>query len=149
MEITTQATERAMYAAGLAAALSSMARGEPDEVPSAGPSPLVRAYADGYADAGDDSDEPRPSGPALDDPRGLTDPNDLDEVELRAVAASVYQEIDRVGADVSAWPDYGSGRIRVADEVADVAHEPHALLATLRGLPTGAGTDAMWRAVTR
>lgn len=76
MEITTQATERAMYAAGLIASMRASARGEADEVPSVGPSPLVMAYADGYRDAADDSGAPRPAGPALDDPRGAVEPND-------------------------------------------------------------------------
>jgi hypothetical protein len=130
MDITAQATERTMYAAGLTAAMLAMARGEHDDAPSAGPSPLVRAYADGYADADDDSDDPRPD----------------DEDALRAVAALVYQELERIDADVSAWPEYATGRIRMVDDIVDDVYEPEALLAVLRGVETAAGTDAMWSA---
>jgi hypothetical protein len=132
---TKRTTEREMHLAGLAARLKEYAAGTVhlSEPPSVGPSPLVRAYADGYRDADDDSDEPRP---------------DDDEEILNTVALLIYQQIARIDADVSAWPEYDTGRIRLADDLTDVAHEPCALLATLRGLPAGCGTEAMWRAVS-
>lgn len=92
MEITTQATERAMYAAGLTAAMLALHRGERDERPSAGPSPLVRAHADGYEDADDDSDEPRPGGAALDDPRGAVEPNDDEPEATLKVSVTIADE---------------------------------------------------------
>lgn len=132
MDITTQATERAMYAAGLTAAMLALHRGERDERPSAGPSPLVRAYADGYVDADDDSDEPRGDDAAC----------------LAALVRLVFAELGRINATVSAWPDYRTGYVRLDDGLTDEAHEPETLLATLRALPDGAGTVAMWEATT-
>jgi hypothetical protein len=34
----------------------------------------------------------------------------------------------------------------MVDDIVDDVHEPEALLAVLRGLDAGAGTDAMWSA---
>lgn len=75
---TSEATPRRMYAAGLHARMWEYARGSAHtaEETEAGPSLLVQAYAEGRADGDDDSDEPRPSGPALDDARGAVEAND-------------------------------------------------------------------------
>lgn len=92
--------------------------------------PAAQAFADGYADAADDSDEPRPDDPAA----------------LQAMARAVFAEIERIGADVSAWPDYERGQLCLDDGLTSERHDPETLLATLRGLPAGAGAVAMWEA---
>lgn len=128
-EITRTADEASMYRAGLTAGMAAYARGDTDhEAPMVSPSPLVQAYGIGYRDADDDSDEPRPD----------------DEDALRVVAADIYQELERIDADVSAWPDYGTGRIFLEDSLTSESHVPETLLATLRSVPKAAGTDAMW-----
>lgn len=123
-----------LYHAGLAARMREYARGVAHEwtpMPVAsGADRGTAAFAEGYADADDDSDEPRPD----------------DEDTLRAVAALVYQELERIDADVSAWPEYATGRIRMVDDIVDDVYEPEALLSVLRAVETGAGTDAMWSA---
>ncbi len=95
-------------------------------------SPLVMAFDDGFRDADDDSDDPRPD----------------DAAALQAMAREVFAELGRIGAAVSAWPDYSTGHIRLDDGLTDEAHDAETLLATLRGLPAGAGTCAMWATTT-
>ena len=92
--------------------------------------PAAQAFAEGYADADDDSDEPRPDDPAA----------------LQAMAREVFAELARIGADVSAWPDYGRGQLCLDDGLTSERHDPETLLATLRGLPAEAGSAAMWEA---
>jgi hypothetical protein len=96
-DITRTADEISMYRAGLHAGMAAWARGETDhEAPMVSPSAIVQAYGDGYRDADDDSSVPRPSGPALDDPRGAVEPNDdetLDDIETRySKARLMYEE---------------------------------------------------------
>jgi hypothetical protein len=148
---TKPITTHTMYRAGLMSRMSDYAHESIiclGQQIAHGGSPLLAAYAEGILDGDDDSDDPRPSGPAADDERGAVEPHDMDEDELRAVAALIYAELERVDADVSAWPEYATGRIRMVDDIADEALEPCALLATLRGLDAGAGTEAMWRATS-
>lgn len=149
---TKPITTHTMYRAGLFTRMSDYAYGDvvyPGQRLAHGGSPLLAAYAEGIIDGDDDSDDPRPSGPAADDERGAVEAYDMDEDELRAVAAVIYGEIERVDADVSAWPEYDVCRIRVVDDIADLTCDPDALLAALRGLDAGAGTEAMWSAVAR
>lgn len=94
--------------------------------------PAARAFSEGYGDADDDSDEPRGDDAAC----------------LAAFTRTIFAEIGRVGASVSAWPDYKTGHVRLDDGLTDEAHDAETLLATLRGLPDGAGTVAMWEATT-
>lgn len=65
-ETTAQNTSRRMYLAGLTARMTDYADGNPrfDLAPLQSESPLVRAFAEGFDDAEDDSDEPRPDDPA-------------------------------------------------------------------------------------
>jgi hypothetical protein len=122
---------KAVYRAGLTARMREYARGKAHLfIAPTFDDPTAGAFAEGYADADDDSDEPRPD----------------DENALRAVAALIYAELERVEADVSAWPEYDSGRIRMVDDIVDDVYEPEALLAILRSVEAGAGTDAMWSA---
>jgi hypothetical protein len=94
--------------------------------------PAARAFSEGFADADDDSDDPRGDDAAC----------------LAAYTRTIFAELGRIGATVSAWPDYKTGYVRLDDGLTDEAHEPESLLATLRGLPAGAGTCAMWEATT-
>lgn len=92
--------------------------------------PAAQSFTEGYREADDDSDEPRPD----------------DAAALQAMARAVFAELERIGAKVSAWPDYEHGHIRLDDGLTDERHDPETLLATLRGLPAGAGLAAMWEA---
>jgi hypothetical protein len=94
--------------------------------------PAALAFSDGYSDADDDSDEPRGD----------------DAAHLAAYARAIFGEITRIGAVVSAWPDFKTGYVRLDDGLTDEAHDGADLLATLRSLPDGAGTCAMWAATT-
>lgn len=131
-EITKPTGIRHMYAAGLLSGMQAYARGdmhliEPSHISA---SPLVLAFDAGFADADDDSDDPRPDDPAA----------------LQAMARAVFAELERIGADVSAWPDYVRGQLCLDDGLTSERHDPETLLATLRGLPAGAGAVAMWEA---
>lgn len=67
MEETTGRTDtRRMYLAGLTSGMSAYVRGDMHLIESSheSTSPLVLAFDDGFADADDDSDEPRPDDPA-------------------------------------------------------------------------------------
>lgn len=94
--------------------------------------PAARAFSEGYSDADDDSDEPRGDDAAC----------------LAAFVRSIFTELGRINATVSAWPDWNTMLVRLDDGLTDEAHEPETLLATLRALPDGAGTVAMWEATT-
>lgn len=138
MEETTGRTDaRGMYLAGLISGMREISRGlerahagrdwllTSDEAPT-----LARSYAEGDADADDDSDEPRPD----------------DAAALQAMAREVFDELERIGATVSAWPDYQRGHLRLDDGFISERHDPETLLATLRSLPEDAGSAAMWEA---
>jgi hypothetical protein len=138
---TTDATPRpynvkSQYRSGLRARMREWAHGRAR--PRTGlktvddSDPAALAFTEGYADADDDSDEPRGDDAAC----------------LAAYSRAIFAELGRIGATVSAWPDQRTGCIRLDDGLTDEAHEPETLLATLRGLPDGAGTCAMWAATT-
>ncbi len=131
-EITKPTSIRHMYAAGLLSGMKAYARGDMHliESSSVSASLLVLAFDAGFSDADDDSDDPRPD----------------DAASLQAMAREVFAELERVDADVSAWPDYGRGQMRLDDGQTSEHHDPESLLATLRGLPSGAGVAAMWQA---
>jgi hypothetical protein len=120
-----------MYLAGLTSGMSAYMRGDMHLIESSheSTSPLVMAFDQGFEDADDDSDDPRPDDPAA----------------LQAMARAVFAELERIGADVSAWPDYARGQLCLDDGLTSERHDPETLLATLRGLPAGAGAVAMWQ----
>ena len=62
LEITRPTSIRHMYTAGLLSGMQAYARGDMHliEPSSVSASPLVMAFDDGFSDADDDSDEPRP-----------------------------------------------------------------------------------------
>lgn len=130
---TIRLTPDNMYRGGLACRMYDYAIGAAHIIPPPEPidgDPLRAALREGYADADDDSDEPRPDDPAA----------------LQALAREVFAEIARIGADVSAWADFARWHICLDDGLAAERHDPESLLATLRGLTAGAGTIAMWEA---
>ncbi len=130
---SSRLTRRDMYLSGLTARVRDLARGVAAPLRSLeSDDPLDIAFAEGQADADDDSDEPRPDDPEV----------------LHALSRSIFDEVDRVGADVSVWPDEADGTVHLADAVTEETHEPFALLAVLRALPAGAGTDATWEALS-
>jgi hypothetical protein len=129
-DITATNDEAPTYSSGLFVGMKAHAMGNAHV--------LRRYFADaesafdaGFMDADDDSDEPRPDDPEV----------------LHALSRSIFAEVDRVGADVSVWPDETDGTVHLADAVTEETHEPFALLAILRALPAGAGTDATWEAL--
>lgn len=131
--ITRTRHPKVLYKAGLMARMREYSKGTAHHFDA--PSFDVNGYenfAEGYADADDDSDEPRGDDAAC----------------LAAYSRAVFAELGRIGATVSAWPDQKTGCIRLDDGLTDEAHEPETLLATLRSLPDGAGTCAMWAATT-
>lgn len=128
-EITRPTGFRHMYLAGLAHRMSG-AHVEADPPSYTSASPLVVAFDDGFADGADDSDEPRGDDAAF----------------LAAYSRAIFSELGRIGAGVSAWPDYKTGYVRLDDGLTDEVHDAETLLATLRSLPSGAGTGAMWEA---
>jgi hypothetical protein len=131
--ITRTHQPKVLYKAGLMARMREYAKGTVHYFDA--PSFDVNGYetfAEGYADADDDSDEPRGD----------------DAAHLAAYARAIFGEITRIGAVVSAWPDFKTGYVRLDDGLTDEAHDGADLLATLRGLPAGAGTCAMWAATT-
>lgn len=123
---------KTQYRSGLRARMREYARGTAHVwlplTAAPGADAASQAFCDGYADADDDSDEPRGDDAAC----------------LAAYSRAIFAELGRIGATVSAWPDQRTGCIRLDDGLTDEAHEPETLLATLRGLPDGAGTCAMW-----
>lgn len=124
---------KVLYKAGLTARMREYSKGTVHFFDA--PSFDVNGYetfAEGYTDADDDSDEPRGDDAAC----------------LAAYSRAIFAELGRIGATVSAWPDQKTGCIRLDDGLTDEAHEPETLLATLRSLPEGAGTCAMWEATT-
>lgn len=138
---TTEAPARpynvkSQYRSGLTARMREWAHGRARQLTGLNTvddsDPAARAFGDGYADADDDSDDPRGDDAAC----------------LAAYSRTIFAELGRIGATVSAWPDQKTGCIRLDDGLTDEAHEPETLLATLRGLPAGAGTCAMWAATT-
>lgn len=139
MQQTIETTARpynvkSQYRSGLRARMREHARGTARRLlPLAtvdDSDPAAQSFVEGYREADDDSDEPRPD----------------DAAALQAMAREVFAELERIGAKVSAWPDCESGRMRLDDGLTDEAHDPETLLATLRGLPVGAGLAAMWEA---
>lgn len=120
---------KVLYKAGLMARMREYAMGNAHvlKAPTFDVNGL-ECFAEGYADADDDSDEPRGDDAAC----------------LAALALLVSAELGRIGASVSAWPDYRTGYVRLDDGLTDEAHDAETLLATLRALPDGAGTMAMW-----
>lgn len=125
---------KSQYRSGLRARMREHARGTARPVcPLAtvdDADPASQAFVEGYADGDDDSDEPRPD----------------DAAALQAMAREVFAELARIGAKVSAWPDYEQGQLCLDDGLTSERHDPETLLATLRGLPAGAGLVAMWEA---
>ena len=124
---------KVLYKAGLMARMREYSKGTAHHFDA--PSFDVNGYetfAEGYADADDDSDEPRGDDAAC----------------LATYTRAIFTELGRVGAGVSAWPDYKTGYVRLDDGLTDEVHDAETLLATLRSLPDGAGTGAMWEATT-
>lgn len=143
MQQTIETTEaprpynvKSQYRSGLRARMREWAHGRARQLTGLSTmddsDPAARAFSEGYGDADDDSDEPRGDDAAC----------------LAALVRLVFAELGRINATVSAWPDYRTGYVRLDDGLTDEAHEPEALLATLRGLPDGAGTVAMWESTT-
>lgn len=143
MQQTIEATEaprpynvKSQYRSGLTARMREWAHGRArtqtglKTIEESDPAAL--AFADGYSDADDDSDDPRGDDAAC----------------LAAYMRTIFDELDRIGATVSAWPDWSTMLVRLDDGLTDEAHDAETLLATLRGLPDGAGTCAMWSATT-
>lgn len=132
---TAQSTPEEMYRRGLMERMCDYEAGSVHLVPlpkRRDNDPLRDALIEGYLDADDDSDDPRPDDPAA----------------LQAMAREVFAELDRIGSDVSAWPDYVRGQLCLDDGLTSERHDAETLLATLRGLPSGAGAVAMWKATT-